>query len=459
MKHNFHIETKWIRRCHNEAADALSKNDMPRFWNNIKGDRTQIILKKGDLRRPAHAKQGGMRRTAAQQREWNLRPTNRPAPSIKTSKGTTVAELNNQIDRAVKAHSAGSDPRHATRSGFNHYMRFCKRTGRDNNVAPAHHHMADNIVAWMADAVQEYTDPTTGKLKKRLSTSSLPTYLSHIDHWYSIETGAPRGLLQRNIEVTRHRKLITASYWSARRQVHGITYEKLEKLVDATRQLERSTGELLRAAYTLAWFALLRPTEYMLTPLHNSFDRTRHLRAGDVTFWSGQTQLQPGDQGRPDRMIINIKQSKTDSSRLGANLVVGTTGTAYCPVRAMWIYKQNKKPTKPGPLFPGLKYSTMLKTTRHLIGEDSSLYGMHSFRVGGAQAMALAGSSGTYIMSRGRWKNIESVSRYVEATEEIKAADSAAMAKTAQQRAEEQSTISWGRHALSERESLLPQHL
>jgi hypothetical protein len=319
--------------------------------------------------------------------------------------------------------------------------------------------MAKHIIAWMADAVQTYVDPTSGKTKRALSTSSIPTYLSHIDHWYSLETRAPRGLLQRNIEVTRHRKLIASTYWSARKQVHGITYEKLTKLMANTRNLDQRTGELLRAAYSLAWFALLRPTEYLLTPLHHKFDRTRHLRAGDVTFWAGRAEVKAGSQGRPDRMIINIKQSKTDSSRLGAILVVGVTGTDCCPVRAMWTYLKNKKPKQTGPLFPGLKYSTMLKTTRHLLGNDSNLYGMHSFRVGGAQAMALAGSSATYIMSRGRWKNIESVSRYVEAPEEIKAADSAAMAKTAQQRAEERPTISWGRHTLSERESLLPQHL
>ena len=30
----------WVRRCWNEAADALSKNDMERFWLNVEGDRT-----------------------------------------------------------------------------------------------------------------------------------------------------------------------------------------------------------------------------------------------------------------------------------------------------------------------------------------------------------------------------------------------------------------------------------
>ena len=110
-----------------------------------------------------------------------------------------------------------------------------------------------------------------------------------------------------------------------------------------------------------------------------------------------------------------------------------------------------------GPLFPGLRYATMLTVTRHFIGEDSELYGMHSFRVGGAQAMALAGRSPTYIMSRGRWKHIESVCRYVEAPDDTKATDSEAMAKTKEQREHEATTGRGERtHYQSEGERLLP---
>jgi hypothetical protein len=125
----------------------------------------------------------------------------------------------------------------------------------------------------------------------------------------------------------------------------------------------------------------------------------------------------------------------------------------------MWAYMHAWRPKATGPVFPGLRYTTMLKMTRRLLGADSELYGMHSFRVGGAQAMALAGCSAVYIMSRGRWKHVESVSRYVEATEEVKAADSAEMATTAKQRATGQRTTScWRRHTQPEGERLLPQH-
>ena len=456
IRHDFTMETRWVRRCHNEAADALSKNDMDRFWGNIKGDRTQIILTAEHTKLPAHSKTGGMRRTARQREKWDERPVTRVAPPISAGRGTTTEQINRQIAAITAAHEDHSEPLHGTRTGAKHYLRFCERTGRANNVAPPYKEMVQHTLAWLADAVHTYRDPTTGKVKKAISTTSITTYMTHIDHWYAIVTDTPRGLLQKNDQVKRHRRLITAKYTSARRQVHGVTCEKLGDIMTAAREIKGRPGRILRAAYTLAWFALLRPTEYMLTPLHGVFDPARHLRAGDVTFWKGGQHITHTHDGSPDRMIVNVKQSKTDFQRLGAKLVVGSTGKRDCPVANAWHYVQADKPPAEGPLFPGLTYATMLKVTRTLIGQDAELYGMHSFRVGGAQAMALAGRSAAYIMGRGRWKHMESVSRYVEAPEDTKAADSKAMAMTEKERAATERT-GWGReHTQPERERLLP---
>ena len=459
IKHDITIDTRWIRRCHNEAADALSKDDMPRFWKNIQGGRTQIIVTPHDLRRPAHYKTGGMRRTGQEQAAWDARPTKRIAPYITAAANTTALSLKHQIAKVTAAHDDEAEPLHATRSGVKHYLRFCTRTDRHHDVAPNPTKMADNILHWMADAVHTYHDPTTGKTKRALSTTSIPTYLCQIDHWYSATTRTPRSLLQKDERVSRHRKLITAHYKSARRQVHGITYERLELLIHNAQRLDANSAATLTAAYSLAWFAMLRPTEYMLTPQHSKFDPTRHLRAGDVKFWRAQQEIRPGSTQRPTYMTVNIKQSKTDSMRLGANLIIGSTTTATCPVSAVWNYMNlmNPEPTKA--LFPGLKYPTMLRTTRLLLGKDAELYGLHSLRVGGAQALALSGRSVAYIMAKGRWKNIESVTRYVEVPDDIKTTDSAAMARTQAQRAHGPQHYGYGQqHTLPERESLLPQY-
>ena len=90
----------------------------------------------------------------------------------------------------------------------------------------------------------------------------------------------------------------------------------------------------------------------------------------------------------------------------------------------MQVYLRTRKVTAEEPLFPGLRYTTMLPTLRKMIGKDAELYGLHNFRVGGAQALAMAGRSFEYIMAKGRWKCVESVIRYVETPLEIRITDS-----------------------------------
>ena len=108
---------------------------------------------------------------------------------------------------------------------------------------------------------------------------------------------------------------------------------------------------MLTAAYTLAVYAMLRPTEYTLTPRHSTFDETRHMRACDVTFYKGATRLAATSSTKPDRYTVNIKQSKADPDRIGAMPTIGATGTATCPVSAMWSYFQHIRPAPNGPLF------------------------------------------------------------------------------------------------------------
>ena len=169
---------------------------------------------------------------------------------------------------------------------------------------------------------------------------------------------------------------------------------------------------------------MLRPSEYMLTPGHPEFDPSRHMRAGDIELFKGSRLISHTDNQEATHMTVNVKQSKSDWQRLGATLTIGAIGGQDCPVACMQRYLRAQKPAREGPLFPGLRYQTMLTTLRKLIKKDEELYGLHSFRVGGAQALAMAGRSFEYIMARGRWKNVESVVRYVETPLDIRITDS-----------------------------------
>ena len=177
----------------------------------------------------------------------------------------------------------------------------------------------------------------------------------------------------------------------------------------------------------MAWYAMLRPGEYMLTPAHRTFDGHRHMRAGDIVLFADNKVIRHGSSKTATHMTINIKQSKTDSARLGATHATGATGCETCPVRHMQEYLRLARPPRHGPLFPGLRYTTMLRVLRVLIPNDPELYGLHSFRVGGAQALALGGRPFEYIMARGRWKTLESVIRYVETPLDIQTADARVM--------------------------------
>ena len=295
------------------------------------------------------------------------------------------------------------------------------------------------VELWTTDAVQGYTQ-ANGKWKKAISTTSLPVYMCHIDKWWAEQTENTKGLL--SLSTKDARKLLTANFRAAGRQVHGLKKRHLDRLVEATNQQQPATARPLAAAFTLAWYAMLRPSEYMTTPRHNKFDPSRHMRRGDIQFYCGKRRMNSRDTSRqPTHMTVEIKQSKTDWARIGATLTLGTTGDPTCPVTNMHRYLSASKHSDCDELFPGLTYTRAIHALRNLMHDKDAKYGMHSFRVGGCQALALAGRSHRYIMARGRWKSIESVLRYVETPLDFKLDDTVAMAQASSQR---HPTSVWG---------------
>ena len=437
IKHKFKLSPAWVRRCYNEASDALSKNDMPRFWANVHGNRSKINLQAEDLSlpRPAaipmRARIGGMRRAGNSPHE------RRPVREYyKVTSGLQGADLTGELRKAVNTCQTAAKSKRQN-SGINHYKKFCSRAGY-KDLTPAADEMRARILLWMMDAPRSYRDAQSC-IKKEISPQSIATYLSRIDQWYAETTRQSLGTLSRYPEIKQMKHFLSANFKCRDQQVHGITFEILEKIVAAASQHEPDVAHMLAASYTLAFYAMLRPTEYMLTPLHNKFDETRHMRACDVTFYRGSARLLLTGNIRPDRYTINIKQSKADPDRIGANPTIGATRTATCPVAAMWDYFQHTRPKPEGPLFGNraaapLQYKSALKVLRMHIGPTGHLYGLHSFRVGGAQALALAGRSVFYIMGRGRWKTTESVSRYVAPPSDTQCSDAVAMSTTAEQR-------------------------
>ena len=130
MKHDFKLNPTWVCRCYNEAADALSKNDMPRFGANVRGNRSKISLSSSGLALPSVAAMprsniiGGVQRPDYVP-EYDRRPT-REFYSLPG--GLTARDLTSTLRNAVAAFQTADKARRQN-SGINHYKKFCARSG------------------------------------------------------------------------------------------------------------------------------------------------------------------------------------------------------------------------------------------------------------------------------------------------------------------------------------------
>lgn len=175
-----------------------------------------------------------------------------------------------------------------------------------------------------------------------------------------------------------------------------ITMAHLNKILWFLRNCELGTQErrLWWAVSLLAFYGLLRSAEYCC-----------HAKSKFIT----ETTLLISDlQISQDMLVVRIRQSKTDPFHYGQSVTIGATNTAFCPVAAMRAYLQCRG-FIPGPLFvfndgsfltrPDL--SNFLTQCFPLIQNINT----HSFRIGGASALALAGVPIYAIQAMGRWKS------------------------------------------------------
>lgn len=189
------------------------------------------------------------------------------------------------------------------------------------------------------------------------------------------------------------------------------------------------------AAFTLAWFGMLRPGECVAST-RGGFDAASNPTQVSVEFFGLDGRMVPGQGGVPSHMKFVVRKSKTDQDRLTKDVFIGATGdTGLCAVSAMWAYAATQPRMHSRPLF--MMSSGSPVTYRDLyvrlvigvaaIGLERRRFGAHSFRIGGAQALAAAGRSIPYIMAYGRWTCTESVLRYVKTPEYMRRMDAVDM--------------------------------
>ena len=433
--HGWSWTVRWIPRELNDAADALSKDDMQRFRKSFPKGMSELKVQAKHLEPPRlKVFAGGARRAAPH-------PARRPARMVLgqpiTSAGSGSAleqQLWLQLATLKRQIRAPADS-----TGVRSYLRFCDRMGWSNaRITPEWEVMVENLQLYVVDAVQTYTWSVGGVLlvKRAVSTDTVRTYLSHINKWYATTLSVVLGVTQDH-RVKEVVALLAAAYPRISKQKLGFTVTNIRRMVEAVHSvMAHSTDALMwEAMFLLAWFGLLRPGEFTV-PSATGFDVTKHPCVANVIFYCGDDQIWPGDTRTPTHMVFVVKQSKTDQERLTKDIVVGPTQDRLCALTAMWAYLGSRSARGSGsdPLFVehghAVTYSRMravLSMCMRAAAMYEQDYGGHSFRIGGAQSLAASGKSVLYCMSYGRWRCTESVLRYVTAPDFVRALDASHM--------------------------------
>ena len=238
-------------------------------------------------------------------------------------------------------------------------------------------------------------------LARRVGYKTIKAYLYGIQfhgnirgHHHKI-TDMPRlGYLLRGIRRTqgsRHSR-------SRRRPITLTHINTVYEHVDRIHHKEDAS--MLKAAITVAYFGMLRVSEYTSTNAH-TYDAERNLMRQDI-------------YAMQHMVMVHIKSSKTEPFRVGVSIRIAATSHTICPVRWVRVYLQSWKESY-GPLFT-------FRSGRYLVRNDiaklmtNSLAGTnintHSFRAGGATNLANLGVPDYVIQIMGRWRS-DAYKRYL----------------------------------------------
>ncbi len=166
--------------------------------------------------------------------------------------------------------------------------------------------------------------------------------------------------------------------------------------------------QVLWAALVLGVYGLLRTSELVQADTNkHSIDDSRLLLVNNIKLIS------------PLHFILNLKASKTDPYRLGADIHYFANNTPTCPIAALTPILDHHKGDACQPLFAlsdgkPLTSKRLIQYIRvliksveleHQLGLDHNNFSGYSLRRGGATSLYAAGMSETTIKTMGRWRS------------------------------------------------------
>ena len=169
-----------------------------------------------------------------------------------------------------------------------------------------------------------------------------------------------------------------------------------------TRRYSPPDALMLWAAFTSAFFGLLRSSEFTAPSATSIIPSTllfRHLH------------ISPSRR----EATLFLPMSKTDPFGAGATVYLFARPSACCPVTALYHFTQCH-PSPSGPLFMfqdgGFLPRSHVAAVLSVLFPTQPTLNTHSFRIGGASALAAAGVPDYIIQTLGRWSS-DSFLRYI----------------------------------------------
>ena len=271
--------------------------------------------------------------------------------------------------------------------GVNHYYIFCQQT----MVVPfpLHEAILEDFVVSLA---------------RRVGYRTLKVYLCGIQFASHV-----KGLPQLIIHMARLRIILRGI-----RKAQKGSHLRQPKIPVSPNHIRRTLafiqskysardGNMLSAAVLLAFFGMLRVSEYT-APTTTTFEPALHLGVNDVTL-NFSSHI----------VSIHLSTSKTDPFCAGVDVRVGATFNDICPFTALTRYLA-KRTGAGGPLFvfSDGRYLVRSHITYVLraVTVNPASTNTHSLRMGGASSLAMAGVPRYTIQLLGRWAS-DAYKRYI----------------------------------------------
>lgn len=278
--------------------------------------------------------------------------------------------------------SLAESTRHSYRTAFEHFRSFHVRFYGSKPKNRISNNKITTYVAYCHSAGMKYS-----------SICSRVSALNYINKLQGAKTSGQSFLVKRVLLGCKH-----ASANADKRQ--PITKKVLGKLVSVLPHLFDSIYNitLIRAMFTLAFFALLRVGEITVTSVAN-----HTISDNDITVKT--------KKGQPVSVCVSLRHYKHSVSPFSVT-IQPQRNKKICPVLAIHAFAK-MRPRKSSPFFlnesgtpvTNKQFSQILRNCISKIGLDPKSYTSHSFRIGGATLAHNRNFTDSQIRKLGRWRS------------------------------------------------------